>query len=119
MTHYMTLNPVPFDSIYNSLKKIELRLNDCKRKRIKINDTIVFQHKDDNQKTITVKVIDLHHFNSFDELYSTLPLLKCGYTQDNISAAKADDMLEYYSAEQQAVHGVVGIEFEVINKMCN
>ena len=117
MKHYMKLNPVPFENIYNGLKTIELRLNDEKRKLIKINDIIVFQHIEDKKKSISVKVIGLHHFSSFSELYSTLPLLKCGYTQENIQAAKAEDMLEYYSTEQQAKYGVLGIEFEVINKI--
>lgn len=111
----MALNAAPFDNIYQRIKTIELRLNDDKRKIIRVNDTIVFHHKDDNQKSIAVKVIKLHHFNSFDELYSSLPLLKCGYTQDNINTAKADDMLEYYSKEQETKYGVLGIEFERID----
>lgn len=115
MTHCMTLNPAPFDKIFNGTKTIELRLNDDKRKVIHVNDKIIFKHKEDNKKSIVVKVIKLHKFNSFKELYSTLPLLKCGYTKDNISTAKADDMLKYYSKEQQAKHGALGIEFERID----
>lgn len=119
MTHFMTLHNEPFDKIYNGLKTIELRLNDEKRKQIKVNDIIIFQHINDNKKSITAKVMELHHFCSFDELYSNLPLLKCGYTQDNVNTAKAEDMLKYYSTEQQAKYGVLGMEFEVINKICN
>lgn len=115
MTHCMTLNPVPFDNIYNGTKTIELRLNDEKRKIININDNIVFQHKENRRRTITVKVINLHRFNSFAELYSSLPLLKCGYTKDNFGTASADDMLEYYSKEQETKYGVLGIEFERID----
>lgn len=119
MTHFMTLQNEPFDKIYNGLKTIELRLNDEKRKKIKVDDILIFQHTSDNKKSITAKVKVLHHFRSFDELYSNLPLLKCGYTQDNVNTAKAKDMLKYYSTEQQAKYGVLGIEFEVINKICN
>ncbi len=119
MKHYMKLNPVPFENIYNGLKTIELRLNDEKRKKIKVDDILIFQHTSDNKKSITAKVKVLHHFRSFDELYSNLPLLKCGYTQDNVNTAKAEDMLKYYSTEQQAKYGVLGMEFEVINKICN
>ncbi len=115
MTHYMTLNSIPFNNINNGIKAIELRLNDNKRKMIKVNDTIIFQHKDDSKKSIAVKVINLHRFKSFKELYSRLPLLKCGYTNDNINTAKAEDMLEYYSKEQEAKYGVLGIEFERID----
>lgn len=116
MTHYMTLNPTPFDNICNGNKTIELRLNDNKRKQIKINDKIIFRHSDCKERTITAKVTKLHHFKTFEELYSSLPLLKCGYTKDNISTTKSDDMLEYYSAEQQVKYGVLGIEFEIIEK---
>lgn len=112
----MELSSAPFDKIFNGTKTIELRLNDNKRKVIRVNDRIIFRHKEDNKKSIAVKVIQLHKFNSFEELYSTLPLLKCGYTQDNINAAKADDMLAYYSKEQETKYGVVGIEFEKINR---
>lgn len=112
----MTLNPAPFDKIFNGTKTIELRLNDDKRKVIQVNDKIIFKHKENNKKSIVVKVIKLHCFHSFEELYNELPLLKCGYTQDNIKTAKADDMLEYYSTEQQMIYGVLGIEFEIIEK---
>lgn len=111
----MTLNSAPFNHTHSGIKTIELRLNDNKRKRICIDDKIVFTHKDDSKKSITVKVIKLHRFHSFEELYSNLPLLKCGYTQDNIADAKADDMLAYYSKEQEAKYGVLGIEFERID----
>lgn len=115
MTHYMKLNPSPFEHIYSGIKTIELRLNDDKRQLIHINDIIIFQHKDNEEKTITAKVTKLYPFNTFEELYSKLPLLKCGYTKDNISTANADDMLEYYSKEQQTKYGVLGIEFEKID----
>lgn len=111
----MELNSAPFNKIFNGTKTIELRLNDNKRKLIQANDRIIFRHKEDNKKSIAVKVIQLHKFSSFEELYNTLPLLKCGYTQDNINTAKADDMLEYYSKEQEEKYGVVGIEFERID----
>lgn len=113
MTHYMTLNPTPFDNIYNGNKTIELRLNDDKRKRININDIILFQHRDNREKTITARVTKLYSFNTFEELYNKLTLSKCGYTKDSIKTAKADDMLAYYSREQQEKYGVLGIEFEI------
>jgi ASC-1-like (ASCH) protein len=47
-------------------------------------------------------------------LYKTLPLIKCGYTVENVSAASAADMELYYSKEEQAAYGVIGIEIELI-----
>jgi ASC-1-like (ASCH) protein len=55
-------------------------------------------------------VVKLHRFDRFEELYRALPLLQCGYTQTDVHTARADDMAQYYSAEQQRRYGVVGIE---------
>ena len=52
----------------------------------------------------------LHRFRNFAELYASLPLLSCGYTEETIGKARPEDMEQYYSLEEQASCGVVGIE---------
>ena len=111
MTHYMNLKKAPFEMIKSGYKTIELRLWDEKRSLININDEIVFSC--DGKKS-TVKVLALHRFENFDELYRSLDLLKCGYLPEELKTAKADDMNIYYSTEKQEKYGVVGIEIEVI-----
>lgn len=59
---------------------------------------------------------NLFHFKSFEELYDVLPLLKCGYTEENIHRAKPEDMEKFYSKEQQEKYGVLGIEIEKTDK---
>ena len=107
--HSMNLNSEPFSMIDNGTKTIELRLFDEKRKQININDLISFTNNVTNE-TILTKVLNLHIFKNFDELYKNLPLLKCGYTSKDIDKASAVDMLQYYSAEEQNKYGVIGIE---------
>ncbi len=109
MKHYMKLNPFPFEMIKSGRKTIELRLFDEKRQKIKVGDDIEFTNTH-NGEIITAEVVALHRFESFKELYQSLPLLKCGYTEENISAAHYIDMNEYYSEEEQKKYGVVGIE---------
>lgn len=109
----MKLNPSPFNMIKSGAKTIELRLNDEKRQRIKIGDEIEFENTDDSIQVLNAKVMALHRFCSFDELYKALPLLKCGYTADDVINAHPSDMELYYSAEQQKKYGVVGIELEL------
>ncbi|MGN1131668.1 MAG: ASCH domain-containing protein [Ruminococcus sp.] len=116
MTHNMKLNPEPFNMISSGQKTIELRLNDEKRQMIKIGDEIVFTNTSDSEQKITAVVVDLHKFNSFKELYSALPLLKCGYTEKDIIKANPKDMELYYSKEQQKKYGVLGIEIRVTDK---
>ncbi len=109
MNHSMNLKPQPFAMIKSGKKTIELRLYDEKRQLIQLGDRIIFTNTGTGE-VLTATVKALHRFSSFAELYKTLPLLKCGYTQEDIGTARASDMDDYYSAEQQAKYGVVGIE---------
>ena len=113
MTHYMNLCSEPFNSIKNKEKIYELRLLDPKRQKVKVGDTITFTNLD-NKETLSVKVVGLHKFSSFEELYNNLPLDKCGYNESNISKANPKDMEKYYSKDQHSQYGVVGIEISLI-----
>ena len=115
MTHEMHLYKEPFEMIKNGSKTIELRLYDDKRKLIHVNDTIVFTSTENPNEKITAKVTALHVFDSFTTLYKNLPLLKCGYTPENIDNASPDDMNTFYSKSQQKKYGVLGIEILVIS----
>ena len=112
MTHDMNLHPQPFAMIAKGEKTIELRLNDEKRRKIRVGDRIVFTSRAMPEKTITVKVVALHPFASFTQLYKALPLEKCGYTPEELATASPKDMEAYYTPEQQAACGVLGIEIQ-------
>lgn len=113
MIHEMNLHPQPFSMIADGRKTIELRLYDEKRRQIKTGDEIIFTCTEPPYDTLQAEVVALHQYNSFEELYDDLPLLKCGYTEEDISTAKPEDMDEYYSKEQQEKYGVVGIEIQL------
>ena len=108
-THQMKLHAAPFEEIKSGRKTIELRLYDEKRQQIQVNDAIVFTNTTTGE-TLAATVIKLHLFRSFQELYNTLPLLKCGYTPEDIDGAHPSDMEQYYSVAEQSKYGVVGIE---------
>lgn len=112
--HVMNLTPAPMQEIRTGNKTIELRLNDEKRKQISVGDTIKLINTEDSNDTLRVKVVDLFLFSSFAELYDNLPLLNCGYNEDNINTASPDDMEMYYSREKQNKYGVVGIEISLL-----
>ncbi len=112
MLFEMNLSPEPFEMIKLGLKTIELRLYDDRRKPIKINDMIEFTNTSDNSQKMLCRVINLYTFKNFEELYQKLPLLKCGYTQSTVDRAKPSDMNKYYTEEQIAKFGVLGIEIE-------
>ena len=114
----MKLHAAPFDKIARGIKTIELRLYDEKRRLIKVGDEIEFTHSKDCARTLRCRVVALHVFSSFAELYASLPLLKCGYTEDDIATADPADMDLYYTKEQQGACGVVGIEIKLMPKLC-
>ena len=113
MTHSMQLQPAPFEMIRDGTKTIELRLFDEKRKKIRIGDTILFTNTA-SKETIRVKVLELLVFDSFETLYNQLPLLDCGYTEDDVDTASPDDMNAYYPKEMQQEYGVVGIRVALL-----
>lgn len=112
--HVMNLTPAPMQEIRTGNKTIELRLNDEKRKQISVGDTIKFINTEDSNDTLRVKAVDLFLFSSFAELYDNLPLLNCGYNEDNINTASPEDMEMYYSREKQNKYGVVGIKISLL-----
>ena len=113
MTHYMHLNGTPFAKIKSKEKTVELRLYDEKRQKVSIGDVIVFDNLSEPGGTISARVTDIQRFDNFDTLYKFLPLQNCGYSDDEVKTANPDDMLEYYSKEEQQKYGVVGIEIEL------
>jgi len=108
----MKLKPSPFEKIKSGEKTIELRLFDEKRKKIKEGDVIVFTNTLNGEK-LSATVTKLHNFDSFADLYQALPLLKCGYTAEDVDTAHPSDMEQYYSSEEQKNYGVVGIEISL------
>ncbi len=111
MTHDMKLHPEPFAMIKSGKKKVELRLLDEKRRQIREGDFIRFTNIEGGEQLVR-KVIGLHKYDSFEELYKSLPLTKCGYTAETLATADPRDMEQYYSSECQKHYGVVGIELE-------
>lgn len=108
--HCMSLQDEYYSKIAKGEKTVELRLYDEKRRSVKAWDAIIFSNVSAPDQTITVEVVALHVFDSFKELFSSLPVEACGFksTQDyNI-------MDSFYSASDQALWGVVGIEFKVL-----
>ena len=112
--HRMRLDPDAFQKIDAGEKTIELRLCDEKRRRVMAGDVIRFESTEDDTDVLYVEVTGLHFFASFDELYRALPLDACGYTEAEALAASPRDMDKYYSPEEQAKWGVVGIELMLL-----
>lgn len=108
MTVEMKLQKDPFEKIRAGHKTIELRLYDEKRQKLKVGDQIEFTNMADPSQKILTQVLALHIFRSFDEMFQALPATSMGYGPDQNPDPK--DMEAYYSKDEQAQYGVVGIE---------
>ena len=108
----MNLQKEPFEMIKNGNKIYELRLFDEKRKKIKVGDEIEFYCEVLKQK-ISVEVIDILIFKSFAELYASISPLEIGYTDKTCKTASPNDMLAYYTRQEEMKFGVVAIKIRV------
>ena len=114
MEFTIKLHPAPFEMIKAGRKTIELRLYDEKRREISIGDIIRFSSIEKPESEVKTQVTFLYRFDSFKDLYAALPLLECGYTEDDVASASPDDMNEYCSQEEQQKYGVVGIKVALV-----
>lgn len=107
--HDMKLVDFAFQAIKNGNKDIEVRLNDEKRRKIKVGDTIVFHHID-NSEIIKAKVVNLHKYNTFKELFDNFEHKRLGVKDSDTSSI----MDNFYSKEEQEKYGALGIEIKLI-----
>ncbi len=111
MEHILKLQPQYFDYINNGTKRIELRLYDEKRQKINIGDIIIFQKEPELE--ITMKVIGLLRYNTFEELFEDFDIEMMA--DKSMTKQELLNVLEeFYTPEKQKQYGVVGIRIEKI-----
>lgn len=114
VTHGMSLRESPFHAVAAGTKVIEMRLWDEKRRTIKVGDCIRFTLASGTE-SVTVLVVGLHRFPSFEALYAALiPVVGAvglGYAEGD--ASNPADMLDYYSEDSITRYGAIGIEIRV------
>ncbi len=111
MEHKMKLQPRYFDYILNGTKRIELRLNDEKRRLIKTGDTIIFYKMPEEKESLTVKVIDLLHYKSFKDLLNDYDI-SIFSSKDDTKEDLLNVLEEFYTKEDQEKYGVLGIRIK-------
>ena len=110
-THHLRLATVPFNAIISGAKTVESRLYDDKRQLIQIGDTIVFTNREEPDQTVSVKVVGLLRYDTFHDLFVHNNPAKFG--GESVEWLERQ-VSEFYSAEDQKQHGVIGIEFTLL-----
>jgi len=100
-----------FNKIKNKEKRVEMRLNDEKRSKIKINDILSIKNNN-TFKIIKAKVVNIKKFKDFFELIRNYNNSDLGFNLDE----KIDPsfMYEYYNKEDISRYGVLAIEIELV-----
>lgn len=108
----MNLNSVYFDYIKNGTKRIELRLYDEKRSKIKLNDLICFTNNETKEE-LKVKVIGLLRYNNFKSIINDFDISI--FSSEEMKKDKLINALnEIYGKEKEEKYGVLGIRFDII-----
>ena len=111
MKHEMGLQPKYFDYIKNGTKRIELRLFDEKRRRIRIGDIIEFTNP--GGESFEARVVGLLKYGSFEDLFADFDISILA--DASMTKRELLDVLNgFYSLEKQKELGVVGIRIEVL-----
>lgn len=112
MTHNMNLQTIYFEKIKNGTKIYEIRLNDEKRKQIRVGDSIIFANQSNQNQTVEVVVEGLLHFTSFKQMASSLPLKQVGF--DGLTINEVEKIYhEFYSTENEKHFGVLAIKVKL------
>lgn len=112
MVHEMKLKAVYFNLIKSGEKIYEIRLNDEKRKLIKVGDIVLFKKEPELSETLQTEVEDLIYFSSFAELLETLPLDKIGFAGEKVENVR-NIYHSFYSSEDEKKYGVLSIKVKL------
>jgi len=109
----MRLNHQPFMAIKNGTKKIEVRLNDEKRARLEVGDTIQFTDLKTGA-TLATRVLELEKFPTFQALFEKYSGEIIGSPENESVAALDKENLTIYSRERESLYGALAIRIEMI-----
>ena len=100
-----------FEIVKKGSKDIEVRLNDEKRKKLQVGDTLIFFKRPLEDESITKKVKLLEYYNSFDEVVAHYDMERI-YLKGCSKELYLKLMGRFYTKEEQDKYGVVAITFE-------
>lgn len=105
----MKLTPEAFDRIKSGQRTFEFRLNDEKRKALKIGERVEFAKLPELEKSVIVEILSLNVYKDFTDLFTQAPDI-AGLTLDEF----LQDMLTHYTKDEEQKYGVVAIGIKVV-----
>lgn len=109
------LHPDVFDIVNKGVKNIEVRVNDKKRRKLKVGDDLIFLKRPLENESIQAKVIGLDYYDNFKELINHYEMKRV-YLPNYTKEMWLKEMSRFYTEKQQEEYGVVAIRFKLKNK---
>ena len=106
----MRLRTDPFLQIKCGKKRVELRLADEKRSKLRIGDFIIFEHTENAEETLCARVTDLRSYENFDQVQRDFCLEALGFSAGEESLGER--MRIYYPDSDVQKYGVLAICIE-------
>ena len=100
-----------FEIVKNGKKDIEVRINDEKRRKLNIGDTLIFLKRPNDDEEIRAKVVGLEYYDYFYNLVDNYDMERI-YLKEYTKEQYLDEMKRFYTIEEQRDNGVVAIIFE-------
>src|SRR3989344_430561 len=113
MEHQMKLYESPFNRIKLGKKRVEIRLFDEKRQSLDLGDIITFSKLPDLEENLSVEVIGLLRYRTFQELVDDFQMNYFGYPDDHDKRAFVESIYKIYSKEEEKKYGVLGIRIKL------
>ena len=105
----MHLESEIYNLVNNNIKDIEIRINDEKRRKLKIGDIITIINRGNND-AFKVKITNLEYFSSFNDCINNYDLKRL--YNDKITSDEFLDLLyKFYTKEDEIKYGVIAITF--------
>lgn len=105
------LHPDVFEIVKQGQKDIEVRVNDLKRRKLKVGDTLIFLKRPLEEERIVKTVKNLQYYDSFEELLNHYEMRQI-YLEEYTKEQYLQLMTRFYTEEEVREYGVVAIIFE-------
>ncbi len=99
-----------FEIVRKGIKDVEVRVNDEKRRKLKVGDTLVFLKRPLDNEEIRATVTALDYYDNFEELVKHYEMKRL-YLESYTKEMWLNEMKRFYSNEEQTKYGVVAIGF--------
>lgn len=114
MEHTMGLFEEHLNDIKSGSKVIEVRLNDEKRRKIKVGDTIRFIQVPEETEQILTTVEALTVFPTFKDMYENISSEEMGALGETVEEM-VKDTYEIYTPEQKKKYGTLAIRIKYVD----